>query len=93
MPKTGLFVVMLLCCLCSKKAWCDHRFRIRTGDNKVINIDPDPYGDFKTLDRYTPLKRIGIDAGWVQVVSDLGLKSWVQESKVWHPVKVQAVKF
>ena len=57
MPKTGLFVVMLLCCLCSKKAWCTHRFRIRTGDNKVINIDPDPYGDFKTIT--VPIKRAG----------------------------------
>lgn len=52
-----------------------------------------PYGDFKTLDRYTPLKRVGIDTGWVQVENDLGMKSWVQESKLWHPVKMQAVKF
>lgn len=52
-----------------------------------------PYGEFKTLDRYTPLKRVGIDTGWVQVENDLGLKSWIQESKVWHPVKMQAVKF
>jgi SH3-like domain-containing protein len=52
-----------------------------------------PYGDFKTLDRYTPLKRLNADNGWVEVENDLGLKSWVPESKVWHPVKVMGVKF
>jgi SH3-like domain-containing protein len=52
-----------------------------------------PYGDFKTLDRYTPLKRLDAHDGWVQVENDLGLKSWVQESKVWHPVKVQTLSF
>jgi len=52
-----------------------------------------PYGDFKTLDRYTPLKRLEAQDGWVQVENDLGLKSWVQENKVWHPVKVQTLSF
>lgn len=52
-----------------------------------------PYGDFKTLDRYTPLKRLANQGPWVQVQSDLGTKSWIHESKLWHPVKVEAVHF
>jgi hypothetical protein len=52
-----------------------------------------PYGDFKTIDRYTPLKRYESKNGWVEVENDLGIKSWVQESKVWHPVKIESVKF
>lgn len=52
-----------------------------------------PYADFKILDRYTPLKRLDAQDGWVQVENDLGLKSWVPESKVWHPVKVQTLTF
>jgi SH3-like domain-containing protein len=52
-----------------------------------------PYGDFKTLDRYTPLKRLDAQNGWVQVENDIGLKSWVLETKVWHPVKVQTLSF
>ena len=52
-----------------------------------------PYGDFKTLDRYTPLKRLDSQGAWVQVENDLGMKSWIPESRLWHPVKVEAVHF
>lgn len=52
-----------------------------------------PYGDFKTIDRYTPLKRLNSQGGWLEVENDLGMKAWVQESRIWHPVKVEAVHF
>ena len=52
-----------------------------------------PYGDFKTLDRYTPLKRLESKDGWIEVENDIGLKSWIQETKVWHPVKIQTLSF
>lgn len=52
-----------------------------------------PYGEFKTLDRYTPLKRLNTEGTWVEVENDLGMKSWVAESRLWHPVRVESVHF
>lgn len=52
-----------------------------------------PYGEFKTLDRYTPLKRHENKGSWVEVETDIGSRFWVQESKVWRPVHVQSVSF
>jgi SH3-like domain-containing protein len=52
-----------------------------------------PYGDYKSLDRFTPLKRLDVKDNWVQVESDTGMKFWVQESKVWRPVQIQTIHF
>lgn len=67
--------------------------RVNTAETRQGPGTRFPYGDFKTLDRYTPLKRISMDGNWVQVENDLGMKSWIQDSKLWHPVKMQSVKF
>ena len=58
MYKTGLFMVLFLSCFWGGKAMCANRLIIKTtkGD-KVINDDPEPYGDFKTL--AIPIKRAG----------------------------------
>jgi len=57
MHKAGFFLVILLFCLCGNKALCSNRIGIRDKSGKIINIDPDPYGDFKTIT--VPIKRAG----------------------------------
>jgi SH3-like domain-containing protein len=52
-----------------------------------------PPVEFKTLDRFTPLKRIDAEGPWIKVESDNGIQFWVHESKLWRAVKVQSVKF
>lgn len=67
--------------------------KVNTLENRQGPGPQFPYADLKTLDRYTPLKRLDIKNGWVWVENDLGQKSWVQESKVWKPVRVESVSF
>lgn len=57
MYKAGLLLIMLLLCLYGHKALCNGQLSIRDKSGKVINIDPDPYGDFKTIT--VPIKRAG----------------------------------
>jgi SH3-like domain-containing protein len=52
-----------------------------------------PYGDLKTLDKYTPLKRYDSKNGWLEVENDLGQRVWVSENKVWKPIRVQTLSF
>lgn len=58
MYRVGFFVMLLLSCFWGNKALCTNRliFKTNKGD-KVINEDPEPYGDFKTL--AVPIKRAG----------------------------------
>jgi hypothetical protein len=56
------------------------------------NRSPSAEG-FKTLDRYTPLKRVDSDDAWIQVEDDLGQRSWIHESNLWSPVTVQSIHF
>lgn len=57
MNKTGIFLALLLICFCGNKALCDHRLRARDVTGKIISIDPDPYGEFKSIT--VPIKRAG----------------------------------
>ena len=52
-----------------------------------------PAEDFKTLDRYTPLKRIGDEPDWLQVEDEAGHKAWIHSSQVWKPVLVNSFTF
>ena len=42
--------------------------------------------DLKTVDRYTPFKRLANDREWVQVEDETGRQAWIHESQVWKPV-------
>lgn len=52
-----------------------------------------PPMDLKTVDRYTPLKRIGNDREWMQVEDETGRQAWIHESQIWKPVNVQSISF
>lgn len=62
--------------------------RLRVAPNKDAAMGP-----IKTVDRYTPLKRLNEEEEWIQVDDGLGNKSWIHESNVWKPNKVQAITF
>jgi SH3-like domain-containing protein len=49
--------------------------------------------DLKTLDRYTPLKRVNDNREWIQVEDEAGRLAWIHETQVWKPVKVNAFSF
>lgn len=52
-----------------------------------------PTAEIKTVDRYTPFKRIGNDREWVNVEDETGRQAWVHETNVWKPVNVQSISF
>jgi SH3-like domain-containing protein len=50
--------------------------------------------DLKTLDRYTPLKRIGEQQSeWIRVENEAGHQAWIHESVVWKPAIVNSFTF
>jgi len=49
--------------------------------------------EFKSVDRYTPLKRLESRQEWLQVEDEQGRQAWVHESQVWKPVQVQSFSF
>lgn len=58
MYKACLFLVLLFSCLWGGNALGKNRLIFKTtGGDKVVNTDPDPYGDFETL--AIPIKRAG----------------------------------
>jgi len=57
MHKGRLFLLMLILCSFGHKALCDSHLIIRDTKSKPVIIDPDPYGDFKTVT--IPIKRAG----------------------------------
>ncbi|MBX3020773.1 MAG: hypothetical protein KF799_03790 [Bdellovibrionales bacterium] len=52
-----------------------------------------PATDLKTLDRYTPLRRLDDNREWLQVEDEAGRKAWIHESQVWKPVVVNSFSF
>lgn len=52
-----------------------------------------PQADIKTLDRFTPLKRLESSGEWIQVEVENGLRAWIHESNVWKPVMVDSISF
>jgi hypothetical protein len=59
MRRTGILLLLFLCCLWHEKTLASHRFILKGIDakGKKIDVDPDPYGDFKTIT--VPIKRAG----------------------------------
>jgi SH3-like domain-containing protein len=49
--------------------------------------------DLKTIDRYTPLKRLESQGEWMHVEDEAGHQAWIHESTVWKPTKIQTVNF
>lgn len=52
-----------------------------------------PPAELKTVDRYTPFKKLAVDKDWVQVEDETGRKAWIHESNVWKPVMINAISF
>lgn len=52
-----------------------------------------PLAELKTVDRYTPLKKLEAQGEWLRVEDEAGHQAWVHESNIWKPVKVQSVTF
>ena len=52
-----------------------------------------PPADLKTVDRYTPLKKLETPGEWVKIEDETGRRAWIHESNIWKPMKVQSVKF
>lgn len=52
-----------------------------------------PTVDLKTLDRYTPLKKLEAQGEWIHVEDETGRQAWIHESTVWKPVRIQSVNF
>lgn len=62
----------------------------------VLRLAPQPSAppiDLKTVDRYTPLKRLGNDREWMNVELETGVQAWIHESQVWKPVNVTSISF
>ena len=49
--------------------------------------------DLKTVDRYTPLKKLEVQGEWIHVEDETGRQAWVHESNVWKPMKIQSMDF
>ena len=49
--------------------------------------------DLKTLDRYTPLKKISAEAEWIHAEDEAGHQGWINEASVWKPVRVANFSF
>lgn len=52
-----------------------------------------PTLEFKTVDRYTPFKRIDSDREWIKVEDETGRQAWLHESQIWKPVTVNSISF
>lgn len=49
--------------------------------------------DLKTIDRYTPLKRLESHGEWLHVEDEAGHQAWIYETNIWKPTKIQAMNF
>jgi SH3-like domain-containing protein len=66
--------------------------------SQVANFHKEPKtsskaADLKTLDRYTPLKKISVDAEWIHAEDEAGHQGWINEASVWKPVRVANFSF
>lgn len=52
-----------------------------------------PTADIKTLDRYTPLKRLAEEGPWILVEDEMGNRAWINETNVWKPLAVTPISF
>jgi SH3-like domain-containing protein len=49
--------------------------------------------DLRTVDKFTPFKKLEIEGDWVKVQDETGREGWIHQTNVWRPVKVQAMTF
>jgi uncharacterized protein YgiM (DUF1202 family) len=52
-----------------------------------------PSAELKTVDRYTPLKRLEAKGEWIHVEDETGHQAWIHETNVWKPAKIANVTF
>ena len=48
---------------------------------------------YKSVDRYTPLRKLNKKGAWYQVADSAGTKFWIHERNVWRPITVSKVSF
>jgi SH3-like domain-containing protein len=49
--------------------------------------------DIKTVDKFTPFKKLELDGEWVKVEDESGRQGWIHQSNLWRPVKLQSMTF
>lgn len=52
-----------------------------------------PPAELKTVDRFTPLKKIEASGEWLHVEDENGRQSWIHEANVWKPAVIQTMSF
>ncbi len=52
-----------------------------------------PTTDIRTVDKYTPFKKLELDGDWIKVEDEAGHQAWVHQSNLWRPLKLQSVVF
>jgi SH3-like domain-containing protein len=61
---------------------------LRTGPGKDFALSEIPFAD-----KYTPFKRGELQGDWYQVEDETGTTYWIQENKVWRPLRQLSVSF
>lgn len=59
-------------------------------EHPTANAQP---AEIRTVDRYTPLKKIDTNHEWIRVEDENGRQSWIHEANVWKPVQIQTMSF
>jgi SH3-like domain-containing protein len=62
----------------------------------ILRKEPSTTGapaDLKTVDRFTPMKRLDSQGEWLHVEDESGRQAWIHETNIWKPVRIQTVDF
>jgi SH3-like domain-containing protein len=52
-----------------------------------------PLAAIKTVERFTPFKRLAEEEVWILVEDESGNKAWISETNVWKPTSVTPIAF
>ena len=52
-----------------------------------------PTANLKTVDRYTPFRRLAEEGPWIKVEDEMGNRAWINETNVWKPLAVKPISF
>ncbi|HMN67737.1 MAG TPA: SH3 domain-containing protein [Bdellovibrionales bacterium] len=75
-----------------------NKFRCLVVKSNVATLRAEPAKDaammdLKKVDKNKPVKRLENNREWIQVEDETGRRSWIHESNVWKPVRVQSISF
>ncbi len=65
---------------------------------QVANLRKEPsaaaaLAELRSVDRFTPFKRIESEGDWVKVEDETGRQAWIHHTNIWRPVKVLGLTF